>query len=90
MDQLRAAIDRYMQALAEQMQRNPDRFARPLDPNSRELRPQDLKSMLDRLEKLARSGSRDAARQMLDELAQMLNNLQMARPGQQGEMTTMI
>jgi uncharacterized protein (TIGR02302 family) len=40
--------------------------------------------MLDRLEKMARSGSRDAARQMLDELAQMLNNLQMARPNQQG------
>jgi uncharacterized protein (TIGR02302 family) len=49
------------------------------------LSPQDLKSMLDRMEKEARSGSRDAARKMLDELAQMLNNLQMARPGQQGD-----
>jgi uncharacterized protein (TIGR02302 family) len=83
MDQLRAAIDRYMRALAEQMQRNPDRFARQFDPNARELRPQDLRNMLDRLEQMAREGSRDAARRMLDELAQMLNNLQMARPGQQ-------
>ena len=37
--------------------------------------------MLDRMEKLARSGARDAARKMLEELAQMLENLQMARPG---------
>jgi uncharacterized protein (TIGR02302 family) len=84
MDQLRAAIDRFLQALAEQMRRNPDQMARPLDPNARQLRPQDLKSMLDRMEQMARQGSRDAARKMLDELANMLNNLQMARPGQQG------
>src|SRR4029079_401337 len=51
---------------------------------TRMLRPQDLANMLDRMEQMARSGSRDAARKMLDELANMLNNLQMARPGQQG------
>ncbi len=85
MDQLRAAVDRFLQALAEQMKRNPDQMARPLDPNARELRPQDLKNMLDRMEQMARQGSRDAARKMLDELANMLNNLQMARPGQQGD-----
>lgn len=85
MDQLRAAIDRFLQALAEQMRRNPDQAQRPLDPNARQLSPQDLKNMLDRMEQMARSGSRDAARKMLDELAQMLNNLHMARPGQQGD-----
>ncbi len=85
MDQLRAAVDRFLQALAEQMKRNPDQAQRPLDPNARQLSPQDLKSMLDRMEQAARQGSRDAARKMLDELAQMLNNLQMARPGQQGD-----
>jgi len=84
MDQLRAAMDRFLQALAEQMKRNPDQAQRPLDPNARQLSPQDFKNMLDRMEQMARSGSRDAARKMLDELANMLNNLQMARPGQQG------
>ena len=84
MDQLRAAVDRFMQALAEQM-RAIRISARPLDPNARQLTPQDLKSMLDKMEQAAREGSRDAARKMLDELAQMLNNLQMARPGQQGD-----
>ena len=85
MDQLRAAVDRFLQALAEQMKRNPDQAQRPLDPNARQLSQQDLKNMLDRMEQAARQGSRDAARKMLDELAQMLNNLQMARPGQQGD-----
>ena len=37
--------------------------------------------MLDRMERLARSGAKDAARQLLEELQQMLENLQMARPG---------
>jgi uncharacterized protein (TIGR02302 family) len=83
-DELRAALDKFMQALAEQMRKNPEQLARPLDRNTRTLRPQDLKSMIDRLEQLARSGAKDAARKLLDELQQMLENLQMARPGQQG------
>jgi len=82
MDQLRAALDRHLQALAEQMRRNPE-LARPLDPNARQLQSQDLQRMLDRMEQMARSGARDAARQMLEDLAQMLENLQMARPGDQ-------
>ncbi|HWL31563.1 MAG TPA: TIGR02302 family protein [Xanthobacteraceae bacterium] len=86
MDNLRAALDKFMQSLAEEMRKNPQ-MARPLDQNAmRELRPQDLRSMLDRMERLARSGARDAAKQMLDQLRQMLENLQMARPnGQQGD-----
>jgi uncharacterized protein (TIGR02302 family) len=82
-DQLRAALDKFLQALAEQMRKNPQQLARPLDPNMRQLRPQDLRSMIDRLEQLARSGAKDAARRMLQELQSMLDNLQMARPGQQ-------
>jgi len=80
-EQLRAALDKFMQALAEQMRKNPQQLARPLDRNTRVLRPQDLKNMLDRIESLARSGAKDAARQLLQELQQMLENLQMAQPG---------
>src|SRR6185295_1102593 len=65
------------------MRKNPQQLARPLDRNTRMLSQQDLKSMLDRLENLARSGNKDAARQLLEQLQQMLENLQMARPGQQ-------
>ena len=85
MEQLRAAMDRFMQALAEELRKNPQQLARPLDKNTRILSQQDLKSMLDRLEALARSGNKDAARQLLDQMQSMLENLQMARPGAQGE-----
>ena len=85
MDQLRAAMDKFLQALAEQMQKNPQRLTRPLDRNSRMLTQRDLKSMLDRLENLARSGNRDAARRLLDEMQSMLENLQTAQQDQAGE-----
>ena len=83
MDELRAAMNQFMQALAEELRKNPQ-LARPLDPNNRQLRSQDLQSMLDRLENLARNGAKDAARQLLDQLQSMMENLQMARPGQMG------
>ena len=84
MDQLRAAMDRFMQAMAEQL-KNHQQLARPLGRNAKVLRSQDLKSMLDRLENMARNGSKDAARQMLQQLEQMMENLQMASPDQNGD-----
>ncbi len=80
-EQLRAALDKFLQALAEEIRKHPE-MARRADPNGRYLRSQDLKNMIDRMEQMARSGSKDAARQLLDQLQQMLENLQMARPGQ--------
>ena len=79
MDQLRAAMDRFMQAMAEQL-KNSQQLSRPLSPNERMLSSQDLKNMLDRLENMARNGSKDAARQLLQQLQQMMENLQMAAP----------
>ena len=84
MDELRAAMNQFLQALAEELRKNPQ-MARPLDPNTRQLRSQDLQSMLDRLEQMMRNGAKDAARQLLDQLSQMMQNLQMARPGQMGQ-----
>jgi uncharacterized protein (TIGR02302 family) len=46
---------------------------------------QDLKNMLDRLERMSRSGDKEAAKQLLEQLQQMLENLQMAQPGQSGD-----
>ena len=84
MDQLRAAMDRFMQSMQEQLKNN-QQLARPLDRNSRALSQRDLKSMLDRLENLARNGSKDAAKQLLQQLQQMMENLQMASPDQNGD-----
>jgi uncharacterized protein (TIGR02302 family) len=52
-DELRAALDKFMQALAEQMRQNPQALARPLDPNAQRMRPQDLQNMIDKLEQMA-------------------------------------
>jgi uncharacterized protein (TIGR02302 family) len=82
MDDLRAAMDKFLQALAEQMQKNPQQLSRPLDRNTRMLTDRDLKNMMDRLENLARSGNKDAARRLLEEMQSMLENLQTAQPGQ--------
>src|SRR6185503_3943024 len=56
MEDLRAALDKFMQALAEELRKNPQQLSRPLDRNTRTLSQRDLNSMLDRLENLARSG----------------------------------
>jgi uncharacterized protein (TIGR02302 family) len=85
MQDLRAALDKFLQALAEEMRKNPQMAQRPTDPNMRELNRRDLQSMIDRMERLARSGAKDAARALLDQMQQMLENLQMARPGQMND-----
>ena len=79
MDQLRAAMDRFVQALAEQL-KNSRELARPLSPNTRVLSSRDLQNMLDRLENLARNGAKDAARQLLQQLQEMMENLQAGMP----------
>jgi uncharacterized protein (TIGR02302 family) len=77
-------MDRFMQAMQEQLKNN-QQLSRPLDRNSRMLRQQDLKNMLDRLESMARSGAKDAARELLQQLEQMMENLQMATPDMNGD-----
>jgi uncharacterized protein (TIGR02302 family) len=84
---LRAALDKFMRELAEQMRRdgqqqNADQRNQQ---NQRTVRPEDLKRMIDRMEQMARQGARDEARKMLDDLQQMLDNLQTARPQQRGQ-----
>ena len=82
---LRAALDNFLRQLAEQFRNNPQALARPLDPNAKVMRQQDLNNMIDRLERLSRSGDKDAAKQLLDQMQQMLENLQLAQPGQSGD-----
>ncbi|MBN8999971.1 MAG: DUF4175 family protein, partial [Rhizobiales bacterium] len=87
MQDLRAAMDKYLQALAENAQRNPADANRQADANARTLRPEDLARMMDQIENLARTGSREAAQQLLKELQQMMENLEAGRSmqAQQGD-----
>ena len=81
MQELREALNRYLQALAEELQRHPNEATPPVDP-SQVLTGRDLQRMLDRAGELARSGARDQARELLSQLQNMLENLRAARPGQ--------
>ncbi len=71
-EELRQALAKLAEALAK---RQPDTSA-PIDPNARMVSPDDLDRMLKQMEDLARSGARDAARQMLSELQRMMENLE--------------
>ena len=82
---LRQAMNQFLQALADQARQNPQANTMPPNANVQTLRSQDLQRMLDRIENLARTGARDAARQMLSELQNMLENLQAGRPQQGGQ-----
>lgn len=78
--ELRQAMQEFLQSLAEQMARQGNdlpQFMPNLD--GRLLSQRDFDAMLDRIEDLARLGDRDAARQLLSELQSLLDNLQMAR-----------
>ena len=88
MSDARQALQEFMQALAEQAERNADTAQnQPNSDPSQALRPQDLQDMLDRIQELAQTGSRDAAQQMLSQLQQMMENLQAQQnqQNQQGE-----
>ncbi len=84
MDKLRDAMGRYMQAMRDQL-RNSQQLTRPLSPNTRVLSQRDLQNMLDRLENLARSGDKQAAQALLQQLEQMMENMQMASPDMNGD-----
>lgn len=76
--ELREAMQRYMQALAE---RAPDDRAGPVDPDAQMLSQSDLDEMVKRIEELARQGRTAEAEALLAELAQIMQNLQMAERG---------
>lgn len=82
MDELREAMQEFLQALAQNMQRNQETAQIPQSDLQNMLRSDDLNRMLDQIENLAQSGARDQAQQMLSELQRMMNNLQMGQQRQ--------
>ena len=84
MQELRQAMNEMMQALAEQARKNPQNQTElSQNDQSRTLTKKDLERMLDRIEDLMRSGSKDAARQLLSEMQRMMDNLRSGRHQQQ-------
>jgi uncharacterized protein (TIGR02302 family) len=78
MDELQQAMDRYVDALKEKMEREPrgPRSRPQMNSNLMEMRREDLQKMLERARELAKSGSREAARDLLAQMQQLLENLQ--------------
>lgn len=83
--ELRTALDAYLKAQAEAAQRDPRR--KPAEAPGRSITKGDLDRMLDRIEKLGRTGSRDAAQQLLSELDDIVGNLQPPTSGEEGGQT---
>lgn len=89
MDELRQAMNQYLEEMVRQA------LERGLDPADEQapggdqqmLSRQDLEEMLDQMQRLAESGLREKAQDLLSELSRMLQNLQAGRmqqgPGQQ-------
>jgi uncharacterized protein (TIGR02302 family) len=77
LQELENAIDRHLQALAEQARR--DHAAMPFDPNAQHLSNRDLEKMAERARQAAREGRMQDAQQRMAELQRMLDQLRNAR-----------
>jgi uncharacterized protein (TIGR02302 family) len=75
-DDLRNALGRYLQALAEQAQQKGNLPEQKNENGDQVVSDQELDKLLDNIEKLAKSGSKDMAEQMLSELKDILDRLQ--------------
>ncbi len=73
MDELQKALDKYMSALAEHLQKQ-GMDNMPINP-SRFMDSSDLQRMIEEARELARTGALDAAKRMLSNLQRMLDNM---------------
>lgn len=85
-DELRRAMDRYLQAMAEQMR---DKMQRgelsemPLPPDAQIMDREQFQDMIDRMQQLSESGAKDEARELLSQMQNMMENLRMGQMSQQ-------
>jgi uncharacterized protein (TIGR02302 family) len=82
MQELRQALNNYMEQLQKQAGDMPD-MPEGFDPNSQMLSQQDLDRMMRNIEEMAKNGARDQAQQMLSELRDVLERLQTGRMSEQ-------
>jgi uncharacterized protein (TIGR02302 family) len=83
MQDMRQAMNEFMKQLAEEERKNPS--TAKTDKTDQELSASDLDKMLDKLEELARQGSKDQAKELLNQLRDMMNNLQASRDNKGGK-----
>lgn len=80
-DRLKQALDTYFKALAQNMRRHPEKYrgARLADPDQPVISRQRIERMIERMREMALTGSKDAARQLLSQLQEMMENLRTGR-----------
>ncbi|HTV67222.1 MAG TPA: TIGR02302 family protein [Rhizobiaceae bacterium] len=91
MKELRQAMNEFLREFAERAARDPN-MAQNMPQNGEEIRQSDLEKLLDQIEEMAKSGSREQAQELLSQLQEMMNNLQAGRqqqPGENGENSEM-
>lgn len=76
--ELREAIQRHLEALADQARRENTEL--PYDPQAPQMNSRDLDRMAEKMQDAAREGRMDEARQRMAELERLLEQLQNARP----------
>jgi uncharacterized protein (TIGR02302 family) len=81
-DELRASLQRYLQALASQQQEKNGTSPQGQQSNDQLVSQQDLEKILSNIQQLAQSGSKDMAEQMLSELKDVLDRLQAGNMGE--------
>jgi len=95
MDELQQAMDRLMEAMEQNLRQALERGEQipeiPPELAQQMMDTGDLQRMMDQMRSLAETGARDAARQMLSQLQQMMESMQMGamQPMQQGQNNAM-
>ncbi|MBC8049605.1 MAG: TIGR02302 family protein, partial [Chitinophagales bacterium] len=89
MNELRQALAKFMDAMRENSQ-NAQKNDQDNQKPTRQVTSKELEKMLKDIEDLAKTGSRDAARQMLAELQEMLENSQNGKKAQEGQSQEMM
>lgn len=84
MNQLQEAMRQMMQAMAEQAQRMGAQQMPMASPDMETVTQQELEAMLDQMRELARTGSTEAARELLSQLQKMLEGMQPMTAGGEG------
>ena len=89
--ELRQALSRFLRSLSQQAQKGQPRIAPPPGlGRNQAVSPRDLDRMLKAIERMARSGARDAAQQMLSQLRNLLEQLQSGRNANAGQTRRMM
>jgi uncharacterized protein (TIGR02302 family) len=79
-ENLRAAMDKFVREFAQKQKQDGEADSPQMKGRGRAISPKDLQAMLDKMQAMARAGDSAEAQKMLEQLQNILENLQMARP----------